>query len=394
MSTKKPFVVKHGLDVADNLIFAENQKVGIQTSLPDYTLDVDGSLGISSAFYVPTENVEVKTAVGIVSNTSFDTISGIDTSLILVGDYVTGDYIQDNTRITSIGSSTLSILPIHENNSGPEEKPFLFLRYKFSGKSGNFLKSRGPNKSPIWSSDVDLTVSYAKTAFDVIGGIASVTQLYVNPGISTFVGIITATDAYFSGLVAIEDLVVIDTLDVGGATTLNSTLDVDGATTLNNTLGVSSATTLSSTLNVDGVTSLNDKTIITGNSDSLLTINHQGSENALQINNYKFSVKTGSFNASSGVSTVIDSYSLLNDEYDTMEYTLNIINGDNIQAQKVLVLQNTTKVYSSEYGIIFNNKPIVSIGVSIVNSSYELKLTPESGISGLTTYKFIRGGIV
>jgi hypothetical protein len=77
-----------------------------------------------------------------------------------------------------------------------------------------------------------------------------------------------------------------------------------------------------------------------------------------------------------------------------MEYTLNIINGDNIQAQKVLVILNTTNVYFSEYGIIFNNKPIVSIGVSIVSSSYEFKLTPESGISGLTTYKFIRGGII
>jgi hypothetical protein len=251
MSTKKPFVVKHGLDVADNLVFAETQKVGIQTSVPEYTLDVIGSLGISSGFYVPTESVGLKTAVGIVSNTSFSRISGIDTSLILVGDYVSGGYIQNNTKIVSIGNSSLFILPIHTNSVGIATTVFSILRYKFSGESGQALVSRGPNQSPIWSSNAELRVSYAKTAFDVIGGIASVTQLYVNPGISTFVGIITATDAHFSGLVAIEDLAVIDTLNVGGATTLNSTLDVDGATTLNSTLDVDGKTDIHNDLEVD-----------------------------------------------------------------------------------------------------------------------------------------------
>jgi hypothetical protein len=260
MSTKKPFVVKHGLEVADNLIFAENQKVGIQTTAPDYTLDVDGSLGITGGFYVNRENNVVKTTTGIVSDTLFNTISGIDTSLILIGDYVTGDHIQNNTRITSIGSSALSILPIHTKSVGIATTSFSFFRYRSSGNNGDILVSKGPDMSPIWKkvADIEESVSYAKTATDVIGGIASVTQLYVSPGISTFVGIITAIDAYFSGLVAIEDLAVIDTLDVGGDTTLDSTLDVDGATTLNSTLDVDGATTLNSTLDVDGKTDIHN----------------------------------------------------------------------------------------------------------------------------------------
>ena len=383
MGIQKNFVVKNGLEVADTLLVAENNKVGINTSSAEYSLDINGSLGISSAFYVPKENPLVKTTVGILSDSNFGSITGINTSLIRINDYISGNFIQNNTQIISIGNNVVSISKNHTNISGITNETISILRYKTSGEDGDFLLSRGEGKSPIWATKLDIEVSYAKTSFDVIGGIASVSQLYVNPGIST-----------------VEDLHVNGNFQVSGistfldSTSVDSTLDVTGATTLDSTLDVTGATTLNSTLDVDGSTNLNDKTTITGNSDSLLNIDHDGSGNALQINNYKFSVKTGSFNASSGVSTVVDSYSLLNDEYDTMEYTLNIINGDNIQAQKVLVLQNTTNVYCSEYGVIFNNKPIVSIGVSIVNFSYELKLTPESGISGLTTYKFIRGGIV
>jgi hypothetical protein len=54
------------------------------------------------------------------------------------------------------------------------------------------------------------------------------------------------------------------TLDVDGATTLNNTLDVDGATTLNNTLDVDDATTLNSTLDVDGATTLNNTLDVDG----------------------------------------------------------------------------------------------------------------------------------
>jgi hypothetical protein len=42
MAVNKAFVVKNGLEVADNLLFANNNKVGIGTTIPDYTLDVRG----------------------------------------------------------------------------------------------------------------------------------------------------------------------------------------------------------------------------------------------------------------------------------------------------------------------------------------------------------------
>jgi hypothetical protein len=57
---------------------------------------------------------------------------------------------------------------------------------------------------------------------------------------------------------------VAGTLDVTGATTLDSTLGATGATTLSSTLGVTGATTLSSTLGVTGATTLSSTLGVTG----------------------------------------------------------------------------------------------------------------------------------
>jgi hypothetical protein len=52
MAIQKNFVVKHGLEVRDQLIFANalNSRVGINTSIPKFTLDVNGGIGATSLF--------------------------------------------------------------------------------------------------------------------------------------------------------------------------------------------------------------------------------------------------------------------------------------------------------------------------------------------------------
>ena len=209
MSISKNFVIKNGIEVAENLIFTEGQSVGIGTTTPDYLLSVNGNLSLSGGLYVPTDDSSVKTTTGIVSTTSLDTISGIDTSSLFVGDYLTGTYIQSNTRITSIGSSSLSILPNHTNSSGVATTAFTFLRYKFSGESGQTLVSQGNNLPPIWSTPNAVNAATATTAINVIGGIASVTQLTVS-GVSTF------SSGIFSGSTA-DDLVRITQTGSGNA---------------------------------------------------------------------------------------------------------------------------------------------------------------------------------
>jgi len=142
MSIKKSFVVKNGLEVADNLIFTESQKVGIGTTTPDYSLSVNGDISLTGGLYVPTTTIAVGSTSGIVSSTSLDNITGINTVSLLVGDYVSGSFILSNTRIVSIGASSLQIAPSHTNTSGLATVNYNFQRFKYSGESGEsyFLK--------------------------------------------------------------------------------------------------------------------------------------------------------------------------------------------------------------------------------------------------------------
>ena len=52
MAVNKNFVVKNGLEVNENLILANatNNQVGIGTSLPAYTLHVNGGIGVTEAY--------------------------------------------------------------------------------------------------------------------------------------------------------------------------------------------------------------------------------------------------------------------------------------------------------------------------------------------------------
>jgi len=98
----------------------------------------------------------------------------------------------------------------------------------------------------------------------------------------------------------------------------------------------------------------------------------------------------GTFTASAGVSTNIDSFAYGTDNYKTAEYTLHIENGANTQAQKVLIMQNGTTALSQEYAIMFSNSQLVSAGSTISSGNVLLQVTPETGISGLTTYRWRR----
>jgi len=74
----------------------------------------------------------------------------------------------------------------------------------------------------------------------------------------------------------------------------------------------------------------------------------------------------------------------------TAEYTVHIEHSSGMQAQKVLVMSDGTTSYATEYGIMYQPNLLVSIGSSIFGGSLFLNATPETGITGITTYRFIR----
>ena len=224
---------------------------GINTSSPNYTLDIYGDVAFNGQLYVSTDPVGLGTTSGTLSSLSF---IGVNTDGLLVGDLVVDvpqARIFENTKIQSIGSGTITITPDHLV-LGTEVRTLAFSRPFQNGVSaGNInqvLGSRGPGQPPTWldpasfisvgveESNLDLNynlvfteqtdgvadlrvdssginynpstetlsvsgivsatsfegnlVGVASTAIDVIGGIASVTNLEVT-GVTTL-GVVTA----------------------------------------------------------------------------------------------------------------------------------------------------------------------------------------------------------
>ena len=64
------------------------------------------------------------------------------------------------------------------------------------------------------------------------------------------------------------------------------------------------------------------------------------------------------------------------------------------QVQKILVTQDGTTANYEEYAIMSIPNKLVSLSADIAAGECRLLATPESGISGVTTYKFIRTSVL
>ena len=60
------------------------------------------------------------------------------------------------------------------------------------------------------------------------------------------------------------------------------------------------------------------------------------------------------------------------------------------QSQKVLVMHDGTTAFSQEYGIMFSPEQQVSIAATVSSGNVLVKVTPEAGISGLSTYRYVK----
>ena len=112
---------------------------------------------------------------------------------------------------------------------------------------------------------------------------------------------------------------------------------------------------------------------------------------ALTVGNmYGVSTGIGTFVASAGVAHTVDTFTIATNNFKTAEYTLHLEETTNSQTEKVLVYQDGTNAYSNEYAVMYNGNLLVSIGATLSGGSVLLEVTPRSGISGLTTYRFTR----
>jgi hypothetical protein len=134
---------------------------------------------------------------------------------------------------------------------------------------------------------------------------------------------------------------------------------------------------------------------ITGTGVTVLSTLNVGSNTTavtpFQLENI-YGVKTGigTFISSAGIGHTIDSFTISTSDFKTIEYTIHVGYGTYIQSQKILAMQNGSSAYSQEYAIMYDPSLIVSVGSTVTGGQFRLILTPEVGVSGLTTYRFTR----
>ena len=57
-------------------------------------------------------------------------------------------------------------------------------------------------------------------------------------------------------------------------------------------------------------------------------------------------------------------------------------------------MDDGSTAYSQEYGIMSSNGLLVSVGATVKSNNVELLFTPETGVTGIVTYRFTRGTMI
>ena len=86
----------------------------------------------------------------------------------------------------------------------------------------------------------------------------------------------------------------------------------------------------------------------------------------------------------------VDTVNLSTDSFRGAEYHIHIEHSQGIQSQKVLIMQDGTNAYANEFAIMHDNNLLVSIGASVSGGNFYLNATPESGVTGVTTLRYLK----
>ena len=130
---------------------------------------------------------------------------------------------------------------------------------------------------------------------------------------------------------------------------------------------------------------------IVGNSDFNVGIGTTNPKTDFQVgSHYGVVGGGGTFTAAAGVAHTINEYTIATTDFKTAEYTIFANTGSKIQSQKLLVMQDGTTAYSQEYAVMSSDTQLVSAGANITSGVVKIELTPETGVSGLTTFRFTR----
>jgi hypothetical protein len=115
---------------------------------------------------------------------------------------------------------------------------------------------------------------------------------------------------------------------------------------------------------------------------------------SFQVNIHGTETGIGTFLAQSSIYSEIDSFDITEFDFKTAEYTIYFEYENQIQSQKILIMQNGVNAYSEEYAIMSHPSSIVSLGSTISGDQCILRALPELGVSGIVSYRFSRNTLL
>ena len=98
---------------------------------------------------------------------------------------------------------------------------------------------------------------------------------------------------------------------------------------------------------------------------------------------------TGTFTASAGSPSTINTFAY-HDNDKVVEYTVYIKNGSDFQSQKLLAMRDGTTIHSTQFAVMFSSSLLVQLDATISSDGILLRATPETGVSGSTSYRIKR----
>ena len=124
-----------------------------------------------------------------------------------------------------------------------------------------------------------------------------------------------------------------------------------------------------------------------GNADQVLKTNGSGVLDWVDQSSGVTSQST-TFTGSAGTAQVIETYAV--GSADCTEFTLHVTSGSNIQAQKLLVMDNGASVNFNQYAVMYSGNKLIDFSADLSGGNVRIKATPETGVSGSITIKSIK----
>jgi len=335
--------------------------------------------------------------LGIGKTNPSETFEVVGTSTITSHSFVGGDFkvlgdINGNT-LNITGSSTLNSTTFNDKVGVFANSP------NYSLQIGSTLNAAGTSGTGvgIGSTTGNITASGTVKASKFVGIGSEITLINpanINSGtlsnisINATTGIITASKFVGIG----SEITLINPNNISGTLSNISINATTGIITASKFVGIGSEITLINPANINSGTisniNINNAGIIT----ATLFDGTFNTNNFLLSNVYQLNVGVGSFNASPGVAYTLASYDTpIDSNFYNLEYSLLITNNNtSYQSQVISIVGNSNVAISTEYGIVYTSSKIGFCTSDIVSNKVRLYFTPNSGITGLTSFRYVR----